>query len=90
MSVAIQVPSPQSASLAQSILQSKAGNCWGRVVEELKAKRLHVTGDFPEFVESGTGYKVRLDPHGSGTCTCPDFQCALHRKAALDKSPSSA
>jgi len=93
MSVAIQVPSPQSASLALSILQSKAGNRWGRAVEEMKAKRLHVTGDFPEFVatnKSGTGYKVRLDPHGSGTCTCPDFQCALHRKAALDKSPSSA
>jgi hypothetical protein len=32
MSVAIQAPSPQSASLALSILQSKAGNRWGRAV----------------------------------------------------------
>jgi len=38
MSVAIQVPSPQSASLAQSILQSKAGNCWGRAVEEFESE----------------------------------------------------
>jgi hypothetical protein len=44
-------------------------------VEEMKTKRLHVTGDFPEFVvtnKSGTGYRVKLDPHGTGTCTCPE------------------
>ena len=59
MSLAIQTPSPQSASLALSILQSKAGNRWGRAVEEMKTKRLRVEGDFPEFVVtnmSGTGY----------------------------------
>jgi len=53
----------------------------------LKAKRLHVTGDFPEFVESGTGYKVRLDPHGSGTCTCPDFQVRIAQESRLGQEP---
>ena len=86
MSLAIQAPTPQSASLALSILQSKAGNRWGRAVEEMKTKRLHVAGDFPEFVvtnKNGTGYKVRLDPHGNGTCTCPISKCALRRKGGF-------
>jgi len=93
MSVAIEVPNPQSASLALSILQSKAGNRWGRAVEEMKAKRLHVTGDFPEFVvtnKSGTGYKVRLDPHGSGTCTCPDFQVRIAQEGRICKHIAAA
>ena len=93
MSVAIQAPSPQSASLALSILQSKAGNRWGRAVEEMKTKRLHVAGDFPEFVvtnKSGTGYKVRLDPHGSGTCTCPDFQVRIAQEGRICKHIAAA
>jgi hypothetical protein len=36
MSLAIQAPNPQSASLALSILQSKAGNRWARAVDEMK------------------------------------------------------
>jgi len=93
MSVAIQAPSPQSASLALSILQSKAGNRWGRAVEEMKTKRLHVAGDFPEFVvtnKSGTGYKVRLDPHGSGACTCPDFQVRIAQEGRICKHIAAA
>jgi hypothetical protein len=93
MSVAIQAPSPQSASLALSILQSKAGNRWGRAVEEMKTKRLHVAGDFPEFVvtnKSGTGYKVRLDPHGNGTCTCPDFQVRIAQEGRICKHIAAA
>ena len=93
MSLAIQAPSPQSASLALSILQSKAGNRWGRAVEEMKTKRLHVTGDFPEFVvtnKSGTGYKVKLDPHGSGTCTCPDFQVRIAQEGRICKHIAAA
>ena len=93
MSAAIQAPSPQSASLALSILQSKAGNRWGRAVEEMKTKRLHVAGDFPEFVvtnKSGRGYKVRLDPHGSGACTCPDFQVRIAQEGRICKHIAAA
>src|SRR5438270_5635243 len=93
MSVAIQPPSPQSRSLALSILQSKAGHRWGRAVEEMKTQRLHVAGDFPEFVvtnKSGTGYKVRLDPHGSGTCTCPDFQVRIAQEGRICKHIAAA
>jgi hypothetical protein len=93
MSLAIQTPTPQSASLALSILQSKAGNRWGRAVEEMKTKRLHVSGDFPEFVvtnKSGTGYKVRLDPHGSGNCTCPDFQVRIAQEGRICKHIAAA
>jgi uncharacterized Zn finger protein len=93
MSLAIQAPNPQSASLALSILQSKAGNRWGRAVEEMKAKRLRVEGDFPEFVvtnKSGTGYKVRLDPHGSGSCTCPDFQVRIAQEGRICKHIAAA
>jgi hypothetical protein len=93
MSVPIQAASPQSASLALSILQSKAGNRWNRAVEEMKAKRLHVAGDFPEFVvtnKSGTGYKVRLDPHGSGSCTCPDFQVRIAQDGRICKHIAAA
>jgi SWIM zinc finger len=76
MSAITQVAGPQSVSSVLSILQSKAGNRWGRAVEEMKGKHLTVSGDFPEFVvtnKSGTGYQVKLDPNGNGTCTCPDF-----------------
>jgi len=93
MSLAIQTPSPQSASLALSILQSKAGNRWARAVEEMKTKRLHVSGDFPEFVvtnKSGTGYKVKLDPHGNGTCTCPDFQVRIAQEGRICKHIAAA
>jgi hypothetical protein len=93
MSLAIQAPTPQSASLALSILQSKAGNRWGRAVEEMKTKRLRVEGDFPEFVvtnKSGTGYKVRLDPHGSGSCTCPDFQVRIAQEGRICKHIAAA
>ena len=57
MSVAAQVVDPQSASLALTLLQSKAGNRSGRAVEEMKTNRLRVAGDFPEFIvtnKSGT------------------------------------
>ena len=47
MSVAAQVVDPQSASLALTLVQSKAGNRWARAVEEMKANRLRVAGDFP-------------------------------------------
>src|SRR5438445_13272094 len=80
MSVTTTNANPQSASLVLSILQSKAGNRWGRAVQEMKEKRLTVSGDFPEFVvtnKSGTGYKVKLNPHGNGICTCPDFQVRI-------------
>jgi uncharacterized Zn finger protein len=93
MSLAIQTPSPQSASLALSILQSKAGNRWGRAVEEMKTKRLRVEGDFPEFIvtnKSGTGYKVRLDPHGNGSCTCPDFQVRIAQEGRICKHIAAA
>ena len=93
MSLAIQAPTPQSASLALSILQSKAGNRWGRAVEEMNTKRLRVEGDFPEFVvtnKSGTGYKVRLDPHGSGSCTCPDFQVRIAQEGRICKHIAAA
>ena len=93
MSLANQAPNPQSASLALSILQSKAGNRWGRAVEEMKTKRLRVEGDFPEFVvtnKSGTGYKVRLDPHGSGSCTCPDFQVRIAQEGRICKHIAAA
>jgi hypothetical protein len=93
MSLAIQTPTPQSASLALSILQSKAGNRWGRAVEEMKTKRLRVEGDFPEFVvtnKSGTGYKVKLDPHGNGSCTCPDFQVRIAQEGRICKHIAAA
>ena len=84
---------PQSASLALSILQSKAGNRWGRAVQEMKEKRLTVSGDFPEFVvtnKSGTGYKVKLDPHGNGSCTCPDFQVRIAQDGRICKHIAAA
>jgi hypothetical protein len=93
MSIAIQAPNPQSASLALSILQSKAGNRWGRAVEEMKTKRLRVEGDFPEFVvtnKSGTGYKVKLDPHGNGSCTCPDFHVRIAQEGRICKHIAAA
>jgi len=93
MSAGTQVASPQSASLVLSMLQSKAGNRWGRAVEEMKEKRLTVSGDFPEFVvtnKSGTGYKVKLDPHGNGTCTCPDFQVRIAQEGRICKHIAAA
>ncbi len=93
MSVATQVVNPQSASLALTLLQSKAGNRWARAVEEMKTKRLHVAGDFPEFIvtnKSGTAYKVRLDVHGSGSCTCPDFQVRIAQEGRICKHIAAA
>ena len=93
MSVAAQVVNPQSASLALSLLQSKAGNRWARAVEEMKTNRLHVSGDFPEFIvtnKSGTAYKVRLDVHGSGSCTCPDFQVRIAQEGRICKHIAAA
>ena len=93
MSVAAQIVDPQSASLALTLLQSKAGNRWARAVEEMKASRLRVAGDFPEFIvtnKSGTAYKVRLDPHGSGSCTCPDFQVRIAQDGRICKHIAAA
>ncbi len=93
MSVATQVVNPQSASLALTLLQSKAGNRWARAVEEMKTKRLHVAGDFPEFIvtnKSGVAYKVRLDMHGSGSCTCPDFQVRIAQEGRICKHIAAA
>lgn len=93
MSVTTQVVNPQSASLALTLLQSKAGNRWARAVEEMKTNRLHVSGDFPEFIvtnKSGTAYKVRLDPHGNGSCTCPDFQVRIAQEGRICKHIAAA
>ena len=93
MSVAVQVVDPQSASLALTLLQSKAGNRWARAVEEMKTNRLRVAGDFPEFIvtnKSGTAYKVRLDPHGNGSCTCPDFQVRTAQEGRICKHIAAA
>src|SRR5258708_29788460 len=93
MSVAAQVVDPQSASLALTLLQSKAGNRWARAVEEMKTNRLRVAGDFPEFIvtnKSGTAYKVRLDPHGNGSCTCPDFQVRTAQEGRICKHIAAA
>jgi hypothetical protein len=93
MSAATQVASPQSPSLVLSVLQSKAGNRWGRAVEEIKEKRLTVSGDFPEFVvtnKSGTGYQVKLDHNGNGTCTCPDFQIRIAQEDCICKHIAAA
>jgi len=93
MSVATQVVDPQSASLALTLLQSKAGNRWARAVEEMKTSRLRIAGDFPEFIvtnKSGTAYKVKLDPHGSGSCTCPDFQVRIAQDGRICKHIAAA
>jgi hypothetical protein len=89
---ATQAVDPQSASLALNLLQSKAGNRWGRAVEEMKTNRLHV-GDFPEFIvtnKSGVAYKVRLDLHGTGSCTCPDFQVRIAQEGRICKHIAAA
>ncbi len=93
MSVATQIVNPQSASLALTLLQSKAGNRWARAVEEMKTKRLHVAGDFPEFTvtnKSGTAYNVRLDPHGNGSCNCPDFHVRIAQEGRICKHIAAA
>ena len=90
---ATQAVDPQSASLALTLLQSKAGNRWARAVEEMKTNRLHVSGDFPEFIvtnKSGVAYKVRLDLHGSGSCTCPDFQVRIAQEGRICKHIAAA
>lgn len=93
MSVATQIVDPQSASLALTLLQSKAGNRWARAVEEMKTNRLFVSGDFPEFIvtnKSGVPYKVRLDMHGTGSCTCPDFQVRIAQEGRICKHIAAA
>ena len=93
MSVATQIVDPQSASLALTLLQSKAGNRWARAVEEMKTNRLYVSGDFPEFIvtnKSGVPYKVRLDKHGTGSCTCPDFQVRIAQEGRICKHIAAA
>ena len=93
MSVATQLVNPQSASLALTLLQSKAGNRWARAVEEMKTNRLHVSGDFPEFIvtnKSGVAYQVRLDAHGTGSCTCPDFQVRIAQEGRICKHIAAA
>jgi len=90
---ATQAVDPQSASLALTLLQSKAGNRWARAVEEMKTNRLHVSGDFPEFIvtnKSGVAYKVRLDLHGTGSCTCPDFQVRIAQEGRICKHIAAA
>jgi SWIM zinc finger len=72
---------------------SRAGNCWARAVEEMKSNRLHVAGDFPEFIvtnKSGTAYKVKLDPHGNGSCTCPDFLVRIAQEGRICKHIAAA
>ena len=93
MSVATQIVDPQSASLALTLLQSKAGNRWARAVDEMKTNRLYVSGDFPEFIvtnKSGVPYKVRLDMHGTGSCTCPDFQVRIAQEGRICKHIAAA
>lgn len=84
---------PQSASLLLSILQSKAGDRWGRALDELGGKRLYVEGDFPEFTvtnKSGVRYRVTLDATGNGSCTCPDFQVRTSQVGGLCKHVAAA
>ena len=93
MSATNHLAGPQSASLALSTLQSKAGNRWGRAVEEMKGKLLTVSGNFPEFVvtnKSGTGYQVKLDLDGNGICTCPDFQVRSAQEDCICKHIAAA
>src|SRR5438445_1973153 len=93
MSIAAQVVDPQSASLALTLLQSKAGNRWARAVEEMKTSRLRVSGYFPELIvtnKSGTGYNVNLDPNGNGSCTCPDFQVRIAQEGRICKHIAAA
>jgi hypothetical protein len=59
----------------------------------MKTSRLRVAGDFPEFIvtnKSGTAYKVKLDPHGSGSCTCPDFQVRIAQDGRICKHIAAA
>jgi hypothetical protein len=93
MSVATQIVDPQTASLPLTLLQSKSGNRSPRAVEEMKTNRLHVSGDFPEFIvtnKSGVAYKVRLDMHGTGSCTCPDFQVRIAQEGRICKHIAAA
>jgi hypothetical protein len=59
----------------------------------MKSNRLHVAGDFPEFIvtnKSGTAYKVKLDPHGNGSCTCPDFLVRIAQEGRICKHIAAA
>src|SRR5438876_11297597 len=93
MSVAAQAVDPQSASLTLTLLQSKAGNRWARAVEEMKTSRLRVACDIPEFLvtnQGGTAYTVKLQPHGTGSCTCPDFQVRTAQEGRICKHIAAA
>src|SRR2546430_8754023 len=65
-----QAVDPQLASLALTLLQSKAGNRWARAVEEMKTNRLRVAGDFPEFI-------VRSEEHTSELQSQSNLVCRL-------------
>jgi hypothetical protein len=59
----------------------------------MKTNRLSVSGDFPEFIvtnKSGVPYKVRLDMHGTGSCTCPDFQVRIAQEGRICKHIAAA
>jgi len=82
----IGVPGVDSASV-------ESRESLGRAMEEMKTNRLRVAGDFPEFIvtnKSGTAYKVRLDPHGNGSCTCPDFQVRTAQEGRICKHIAAA
>src|SRR5260370_7223962 len=38
----------------------------------------------------GAAYKVRLDPHGNGSCTCPDFQVRMAQEGRICKHIAAA
>jgi len=40
--------------------------------------------------KSGTAYKVKLDPHGTGSCTCPDFQVRIAQEGRICKHIAAA
>src|SRR5437764_5176402 len=55
--------------------------------------RCRVAGDFTEFIvtnKSGTAYKVKLDPHSNGSCTCPDFQVRIAQEGRICKHIAAA
>src|SRR5207253_5697954 len=53
----------------------------------------HVTGvqtcALPIY-KSGTANKVKLDPHGTGSCTCPDFQVRIAQEGRICKHIAAA
>ena len=40
--------------------------------------------------KSGTAYKVKLDPHSTGSCTCPDFQVRTAQEGRICKHIAAA